>query len=299
MATSEQTSSTALSEAWPHVSRRLYAYLRRRRLSSVDADDIAQSVAERVIRHDVAFDDADHLLHWCLTTARHLHIDRQRARSRHHEVGLEDIHSLCDERSLEDGVVTRLRLLRTTEAINGMRPQDREAIVRSLDPSRPATGRERVALHRARARLLELVGPAAIFVGCGRRLLRTLARPATFSTGLSAAAFVSVLIVIADGGSSTHSIMRDAVARAPANVTKLDTTPERGASSLVPPGHNYPAPLPTPSAAPAHPIIAAPDGGATVKGHDRRPQDSGILCVRHLPVPDTCVGPTSVPVPVP
>ncbi len=297
MSTIDQESAPSLGEVWPQVSRRLRAYLRTRHLSPADADDIAQSVAERVLKHDVAFDDADQLLHWCLTVARNLDVDRHRTLSRRGEAVLDEVAEHGDLTSLEDRVVTRLRLRSTLEALRCMRQPDRDAITRSLNPTEPASGRERVALHRARMRLLELVGPPAVIIGCGRRFLRSFTQPAMLSTTLAAAFFVSGLV----GEAGVRVVVPPAMDRAVTSAPVIDSAeaPDRRSNrTAVRSSNPLHARAPKSFPVPSRTVLAVPGGAAALTGHDRRPQDDGLLCLRDLPVPTECVGPTSVPRPI-
>lgn len=298
MSTIDQETAPGLVEVWPQVSRRLQAFLRKRHLSPADVDDIVQSVAERALRHDVSFRDADQLLHWCLTVARNLDVDRHRTLTRRHEAELEEIPEGPGHTSPEDRVLTRLRLHHTIEALKCLRQPDREAITRSLNASEPASGRERVALHRARVRLLELVGPPAVVLVCGRKLLRSLTQPAAVSTTVTAAFVVAGVLGQWEPQLITEPAGDRAVTTAP--VTDRPGGPSgRVVGVAARPRDPLPAVAPRPAPVRERTVIAVPGGSASVRGHDRRSQDAGVVCLRDLPVLPVCVGPTSLPVPVP
>lgn len=284
---------------WPEVAKRLHGFLRKRGATRHDADDLIQTVAERVLRNDVQFDSADDLLHWCLTVARNLDVDRWRAAGRREE---SCVHELSEPRqlvSLEDRVLTRLRLTHTLEALRLMRPQDRHLILSGLETGQIASGKERVARHRARLRLLELVGPPSLVaVAFSRRLIRPLARGGSVALGAVAAGFVLLVV-----GPTVVPLLPIT------NATRVtQAIPEVAPDRL---GTVHRAPQSARAKEPALPAVGPrrsrgsgqertilqTDQRGTVRltGHDRRPQDDGIVCVRHLPVlADTCIGPKSL-----
>ena len=286
---------------WPEVAKRLRGFLRKRGATGQDADDLIQTVAERALRNAVPFDSADDLLHWCLTVARNLDVDRWRAAGRRDESCLDEMSEPREQVSLEDRVLTRLRLMCTVEALKLMRPKDRQMLLSGLDTDQVASGKDRVARHRARLRLLELVGPPSlVVVAFCRRLMRPLARPGSAALGAVTAGFALLVV-----GASV--IPYSPTTGAP-NVTRaVLEVPERSGTGPIAAPSARAARTQEPPAAGRRRFtrIASPErtllqtdqrGTVRLTGHDRRPQDAGVVCVRHLPVlADTCVGPTSLP----
>jgi DNA-directed RNA polymerase specialized sigma24 family protein len=108
-----EASGVTFAVAWAEVSPRLAGYLRKRGNVSADVDDLLQIVAERVLVNQVSFESADDLLHWCLTVARNLDIDRHRSAARHPPAGLDAVVEPPDTSGLEERVMWRLRLAAT------------------------------------------------------------------------------------------------------------------------------------------------------------------------------------------
>lgn len=286
-----------LAEVWPEVSRRLGAYLRRRGVSDADAQDIVQCVAERALKHDVPFGSTDELLFWGLTVAKHLDIDLRRAGQRRDCLDLAALDERASGHSLEDSVITRVRLGHTVDALLRMEGRDRALIMAGVTAQGVVSGAERVARHRARKRLLQIVGPAAVaFVAAGRRLFGPPSRSAV-APGLAAASLGMVVLVQLPsmGPSPAVDILPERVP----SVAHVNGPPEAGPETAVRPESvevQQARPVATPRAEAAEPavILGEPTGTVRVIGHDRRDQDSGTVCVRDLPLVDgVCLGPTT------
>ncbi|HZQ26107.1 MAG TPA: sigma-70 family RNA polymerase sigma factor [Acidimicrobiales bacterium] len=150
-------------ETWRHVEGRLLRMLALQGLDPHAARDIAQEVAERVIRKHVAFDHVDNLYPWARHVARQLAIDHFRRVERVGWVQLPEEIEVDGDGDIDDRVEHRQQLRRVVAAIARLSPNDRELILSSLfDHDGPPVSRRHqvrinVARHRARARLAFLV----------------------------------------------------------------------------------------------------------------------------------------------
>ena len=278
-----------LTEIWPQVRPRLLAYLQAHGISPANADDVVQDVAERVIRHNVDFADADDLLRWCLPVARHASIDQHRRTTR-----LVPIHSVPDSAEAEDlteAVGAKLRLRRVIDGLAKLSHADRQTLVEAaLDDAVPALdGATRVRRHRARKRLLELVGPAAIAAWA----IRAVRRFGRTGAAIVTPAAVAASFVIAAGGGTVAA--PTIVAMPPdhsrvASQTHPSAVEQRSIRTARTPAR--PAVMPAPTVA-----RPKPNPPVRIYGHGRRPQDRGIVCVTSVPgVTDVCLGTAKKPV---
>ena len=275
-----------LTEIWPQVRPRLLAYLVARGISPANADDVVQDVAERVIRHRIDFVDADDLLRWCVPVARHASIDQHRRTTR-----LVSIHSVADCAEADDLTETvgaRLRLRRVMDGWGKLSSTDRETLVDAAldDAGLALDSATRVRRHRARKRLLELVGPAAAAawaIRVARRIGRT-------GVAVVTPAAVAASFVIGAGGGS---VAAPAIAAMPPDQPRAASQAHApvAAGSVVhrPQPHAYSIVVTSPRMA-VRPGQQAP---VRIYGHDRRAQDRGLVCVTSVPVVSSlCVGPT-------
>ncbi len=65
-------------EHWPEVASRLFRLFRSRVLSTNDAEDAVQEVAERAVGKAVAFDHVDEMFRWAATVGCNVVIDNHR-----------------------------------------------------------------------------------------------------------------------------------------------------------------------------------------------------------------------------
>lgn len=148
-------------DKWRHVEGRLLRLLALRGVDAHAARDIAQEVAERVIRKNVRFDEADELYPWARHVAQQLAIDHFRRLDRIWWTELTEDVEL--DGSIEDVIDHRQQLRRVADALARLSPSDRALILSDVndDGKRPPTRllqvRTNVARHRARARLVSLL----------------------------------------------------------------------------------------------------------------------------------------------
>lgn len=293
-----EASTVSFAVAWAEVSPHLAGYLRKRGNLSADVDDLLQIVAERALANEIPFESADDLLHWCLTVARNLDIDRHRAAARHPMAALDAILEPAETSGLEERVMWRLRLAATLHALSFLKPRDRWLILSGMDPDRVATGAERVARHRARTRLLELVGPPAIvmfFAGAGRRIQRSLSTAIAVPVIAAAAAAFAVLGPV----SPTSPNFLDPTERPVPAVLKTSTFTNATLTRSVPVTASAAVSGPrtvgdSSRVGNSHevPVATTPGGVVQVYGEDRRPQDTGLVCVKDVPLlVGGCFGP--------
>ncbi|HEX7165877.1 MAG TPA: sigma factor [Acidimicrobiales bacterium] len=199
--------------AWPEVSRRVLSGLRRRRVGADMAEEALQEAAARAWRARPEVTSVDELARWTYTVALRVVIDRSRRETPLAVLPDTPEQPVCDDAQpgVETTVLARLDLARALRAIRALRPADRAALATVVAAGDVAYGdrreavRDAVRLHRARARLVLVLGK--IFgggvTGAGARRLRLLAMPAPRAVapaaGAAAAAAV-VVVVIALGG---------------------------------------------------------------------------------------------------
>jgi Sigma-70 region 2 len=153
-----------LSDVWPDVEPGLRRYAKSRGLVSSDVEDVLQEVALRVLSAAVAFSDAEDLRRYCFRVARNLMVDLTRLRDKPTDVQAWPAgHSALDAVVALERVLDRHLLATIARRLMELTPKQRQALG---PPSSEATPAERnrcdVARHRARKRLLELVGPLSM-----------------------------------------------------------------------------------------------------------------------------------------
>lgn len=294
---------TSLAAVWPEVSRRLYGFLRKRGVSRSDADDVVQSVAERVIARRVTFDEADDLLHWCLTVARNLEVDQRRRAARHTSLVTQDEIG-GPQQSLEDSVLTRLRLGSALTHLAGFSDRDQRLILASAEEAGSISGRDRVAKHRARGRLLRLVGPPSILAAFGQQLTRWATRastvpavPAALSLAVGFAAVGAIFSsTLTSPVTTPHLLRAERTTTIPASEPSLARVAAPRRAEPMQRGRSGQS-----AAGPKEasvPVLITPDSGhvARVDGHPRRASDTGLVCVDDAPLlAHVCVGPSGLP----
>jgi hypothetical protein len=253
---------------------------------------VVQAVAERLLTRDVAFTTADDLLPWCIVVARNLTVDLARHAARHSAP-----HPLPEQAvsSTEEAVWQRLRVERTLSALRTLSARDQDLILAGLTEDRAGalTGRDRVARHRARTRLLRLVGPAALAGVLGRivRGARTAVPVTAVAVGLAVTCDLATVVGPPSGPTPVQVMV-------PAQLVQAAQA-ESGQAPRPRPARVADSPRPgSVAGGDRHvvPVLSTPDQGHTVvvTGHDRGPSDAGLVCVEGLPVVSrTCLGPAA------
>lgn len=287
-----------LTEIWPQVRPRLIAYLRARGVTYTNADDVVQDVAERMVRHDVPFADAEDLLRWCVPVARNASIDQHRRASR--AVLVANLPDRAREDDVAETVSARLRLRRVIDGLNRLPQSERAALTAAIDNTDGLTdSATRVRRHRARRRLLEMAGPPAVVVACGR-VLRRLWRPGV-ATAIPAAMAVSFVV----GAMHAPSVDRPAAAPVPAVVRPathplaVTTTVVRRTASASTAADAGSAATASRSAGTGSAVNVQAPAPVAVQHHPRGAGDKGTVCIgwdNH--VDETCIGPSGLP-PIP
>ena len=159
------------TKKWPAIERRLVAFLRSKRVSGDDVDDVAQEVATRLLsvwhKVDRARDP------WPLVVTIALNLLRDRSRKRIFEIfgELPDVPGNTD--AAEAGIA-RVELGEVFRAMEKLTTSQRAALLRALEPSREevtSTAADKMLRMRARRRLADAVGRAS--AGLVLRLRRT------------------------------------------------------------------------------------------------------------------------------
>lgn len=287
----------ALADVWPQVSRALLRYLRGRGAGAALAEDVVQDVALRVLTHDVAFESAEDLLRWCLPVARNRFVDHHRASVRVvDDGGGQGAYEHRDDRAdVHATVEARIRLHRVLGAIRQLGPVDQQSLLplladlseQPLAADRKEATRLAVRRHRARARLLELVGPAAAVLGwtLGRPRPRQ-GRPAPAALTLPAllAALVPFVAVDASPTAPWSAPSADSVA-----VRSADRPGNAPGRAPLPRESVRAAPAPGASATSAALVQTDKLGvtlpaGVAVGTYTRPRRDDRLACVRGLVV---------------
>ncbi len=289
----------AVRDAWPHIARRLSAYLRRRGASWHDTDDIVQECAVRVLRHEVPFTDADDLLTWCLTVVRNAHVDLHRGQGRLTSEAVPDLPASID---VHDEVVARLRLRSVVTAWPQLSAADQLVLAEAVEQvPAPLVRREAVRLYvqrnRARQRLhgliAALVGVLAVIGRSARRQvlpLTTLTAAAVTFLALAPGPSQSPPLQLVPDRHANQSPVGGAQAR-PFQPNLLAAARKSIAAAARQPSAVHPIrSAPRPSMR----VVASAQGpggyGAQVASHDRPTSGGGLACVGDLPLlPDTCV----------
>lgn len=153
------TDAPQLADVWLEAAPALTAFLRSRGCGPQDADDLVQECTIRVLRSRPTFTNTTDLLRWCLPVIRNLSVDLHRKGRR--ELAVEFLPEGATVGDVADDVLLALELRRVLQALQQLRPSDREAIVAHVGPEQSSSPLERkeavrrnVQRHRARQRLL-------------------------------------------------------------------------------------------------------------------------------------------------
>jgi DNA-directed RNA polymerase specialized sigma24 family protein len=287
------THHQAMREVWPHLAKRLSAYLRKRGASSHDTDDIVQECALRVLSRQVPFADADELLSWCLTVARNAHVDLHRGQDRLTADTVPDRPASLD---VHEEVVARLRLQTVVEVWPQLSVTERRVLAEAVEEvPAPPFRREAVRLYvqrnRARQRLHALTAAlAAVLVALGRGCRRQVL-PLTTLTTAAAVTFLA-LASIPSHGSPAGQVLPRRHASSPVVLLAPPRQAEPGRTSPIHRAQPNSVAGFAPKAS-RHVLASAkgPDGyGASLESHDRPTSGGALACVGDLPlVPETCV----------
>lgn len=284
----------AVRDAWPHVAKRLSAYLRQRGAPPPqDADDIVQECALKVLSREVPFTNSDELLRWCLTVARNAHIDLHRGQRGLAMAILPDRATSSD---VAEEVAARLRLQAVVDSWPRLSPTDQRVLVEAAEgvpapPVRRDAVRLYVQRNRARQRLQSLIAAlVGVFVAVGRAVRRQ-ALPVTTVTAAATVTCLALPLSPSTESPALRLIPEQSIAQAAVD-----------ASGARPLAARIPAPTSALAATQTHPGVErsstravasaqGPDGyGARVTSHDRPASPPTLLCVGDLPVaPDACV----------
>jgi hypothetical protein len=184
-------------EVWPEVERRLLATLQHRTRCRMTAEDLVQETAAIVLAKAPPMATTDDLYRWARRVAIRLHIDAVRKNSRLSDAAIPD---RADGHDVEHAVAQRMRLAAVVVAAEQLSTEERGALLADAPAGagRREQVRHNVRRHRARARLLELVGTNGLGalgapLGVLRRLASRLGRAGT----TAAAVAVAVPLVMA------------------------------------------------------------------------------------------------------
>ena len=224
------------ASVWPAVAPRLRLMLRRRGVSSHDAEEIVQETATRAFGNSVPYTDADDLFRWASVVSGRLAIDLRRRSARLSDAEIPerpdtvDVAAVTEHRIAFENVKLRLAELSA---------RDQEMLLSSFhdEPvhSRRESVRIAVARHRARNRLRALLDGAlgGLLVLWGRRS-RVWSAPAE---AIAYAAVPTVACLIITVGSWT----------AVSHGGRIDSVPQaRAASEMASPPATQRAPVSTP-----------------------------------------------------
>lgn len=295
-----EISTGSFADLWPRVVPVLRARLRRRGVPASCLDDVLQETALAAWRGGVAFHDEAHLLAWATTVSRRLAIGDYRRRRRL-ESG-EPLETIVDD--LEAQALARLDLGRVLTAIGDLSPQERIDLVATAPTQvdRKEAVRVNVRRHRARQKLLLLVGGLGSALGLVVRRLRLVA-PAPVAV---LSAVVAVLGFVAGGitPGGGHEPLRPEVEVhlttpvAPPAAVNEPVAPAAAAgptAAVDGPPRRAPAPAIGPSGGAG--VIVDPPGGLVEEGRlvaRPRAEDEPTLCAQVLGEP---VGCATVPFP--
>lgn len=218
------------------------------RVPSAVGEEIVQEVALRMLTSRVEGSTAADLWPWASTVARHLAVDHWRAEAR---TVLGDPPDVVCRDSVEETVESRLRFESTIAALGTLSASDQQHLIRvmhELTAVGPLPSRIKVAVHRARRRLVVAVGETGALIGAWR-LSGNLRRTPVVAT-------LAVAFVIPTAYLVTE--------RPPATVERLQRESTPGSS-----GHPIPVPVvavshlahidvSTPSFPPANVVSATP-----------------------------------------
>jgi len=154
--------------AWQIVDAPLRRYLGSLGVAGTDVDDIAQETATRAIETGMRYDDPTELRRWAFVVARRLAVDLHRARRRTTAITPAVERDVVQEDQLLQ-VESRHLLRSVLAAVATLHPRDRDALATIPGQTPAERNRAKVARHRARRRLRELVGPLAVALAWSRR----------------------------------------------------------------------------------------------------------------------------------
>jgi hypothetical protein len=276
---------------WPEVSRRLTAALTDRGVSRLDVADLLQETAARALAARPEVGSVDELSRWAFTVAWRLRIDGHRRSSRATIVPLDTARAGTVD--VSHTVEGRLDWERTLEAMTSLSTLDRDALVSTLADStavdRRTAVRDAVRLHRARTRLIAMVGKLGAAAVAGWRGVRKLLSAVPAKVAVATALAVAVTL-----GLSTP-------VEPPAAEAQVEALPPARPQPPVPPpapvdhapapqahaAAAAPASAPPPPAAPAPPPPAGKKGGITGTVDDARPKP---IFLRGTPVVNVPLG---------
>ena len=151
-------------EAWAHAREALIRYFAARHGRS-DAEDLAQEVLYRLLkREDFEFEDPAHFLRVCKGFARHVAQEQFRFNSRFTDFEDEPVapgHTKSGKRDIESRILLE-QVCRQGE--QGLKSTEWSAILNAMSrefhdsTATAATSKERVFLHRVRAKLRAMLG---------------------------------------------------------------------------------------------------------------------------------------------
>lgn len=293
------TDAPQLADIWLEAAPALGAFLRSRGCSPQDADDLVQECAIRVLRSRPTFADTADLLRWCLPVVRNLSVDLHRKGRR--EVSVEVMPDRPAVGDVANDVVVALELRRVLQALQQLRPSDREAIVAHVGPEQSSSALDRrqavrrnVQLHRARQRLLaRLAAVLGICAALGRRMGRA-ATPAALPLALAVALLTTVL-----GGTAGRS----GSSSAPGHTRVVRAGESSPASHRVPASQLPPRRRPAAVQVALHPratrrpsekatvvAVTTPEGVTARLAAGKARQPGTFVCVRDAePLPDVCI----------
>lgn len=279
-----------LAEAWRLAGPRLERSLRRLGASEVQAQDIAQEVALRVIARRISFENVEDLLRWCNTTGKNLLIDQRRSTARHPTAAIEHAAGIADAADVEARVESRLRLMQVVRAFHELADSDKAALRTAVElggeppQSQAESTRLAVRRHRARARLRALAGGAIAALASVIARLKPAPRARWIAAATSVPAMLAVAALVVADPAASGPLPPDAPAAAPAPYSF--SGPPKAASTVTPGGRVTrampfaPRPMPTPSVRPTsnESRLAAPAGGVIIGTGTRANPGNVLVC---------------------
>ena len=212
-----------LELVWPAVSAQLSAMLRRRGVSSHDADEAMQETAARAMSVGVEFVDADDLFRWASVVSWRLAIDARRRCTR---IAGDEVPDRADHVDVAQIAEHRIVLSAVTSRFKELSERDRAVLLASFDdqatPSRLESVRTAVARHRARGRLRGLLdGLAAPVAAFAARRWRWRSSQAQVFASMTAPALACLALGIA-----VAPELNRAAAAEPARMVTAIATPQ-------------------------------------------------------------------------
>lgn len=213
-----EISAPAFVDLWPKVVPLLRARLRRRGVPVSSIDDVLQETALAAWRGGRPFEDEGHLLAWATTVSRRLAVGDYRRRGRLTDAAAPD--DIVED--VEAQALARVDLERAVAGIAALDPQEQLDLVAGGATDRKEAVRLNVRRHRARKKLLLLMGGLGSGIGFVLRRLRDLGPVSPPMAAVSAV--VAVLgLVAADVGPWS------AGPPPPRGEVRLETTPATSA----------------------------------------------------------------------